>query len=231
MSLQYAKESIVLGALKDIEENQKHLQEINLQSSVVWKGKSCVMMTKLAESMLKNTKLTAINLVDCSINDEGLKSLTGTLANNATLFHLNLSKNKIGRPALLDLGAALATNTGLMSLELTGIRVDSNVCACFMETFNKNLTLLKLIWDPEVRSYNLKFTEMLNRNGEIDRAVHDGKPFDKLVPLGLTPPDLKPRVVPDPDEDESRQMVAREDGAETLQRNWPKPFGSWGEEK
>lgn len=36
---------------------------------------------------------------------------------------------------------------------------------------------------------------------------------------------------PDPDEDESRQMVAREDGAETLQRNWPKPFGSWGEEK
>ena len=36
---------------------------------------------------------------------------------------------------------------------------------------------------------------------------------------------------PDPDEDESHQMVAREDGAETLQRNWPKPFGSWGEEK
>ena len=88
----------------------------------------------------RNTKLTSIDLTDCNVNDEGLKSLTGTLKKNATLFHLNLTKNKIGRPALLDLGAALATNTGLISLELTGIRVDSSVCACFMETFNTNVS-------------------------------------------------------------------------------------------
>ena len=40
MSLMYAKESIVLSALKDIEENQKHMQDVNLQSSNVWKAKS-----------------------------------------------------------------------------------------------------------------------------------------------------------------------------------------------
>ena len=140
MSLQYAKESIVLNALKDVEENQKHLQDINLHSSIVWKGKSCVMMAKLADALLRNTKLTSIDLTDCNINDEGLKPVTGTLKSNATLYHLTLSQNKIGRPALLDLGAALATNTGLISLGLTGIRIDSSVCACFMETFNTNVS-------------------------------------------------------------------------------------------
>jgi myosin-5 len=222
MSLQYAKESIVINALKDIEENQKHLQEINLHSSVVWKGKSVLMMNKLADAMLRNTKLTSINLSDCMVNDEGLRFLTAALAKNGTLFHLCLSQNKIGRPALLDLGAALATNTGLISLDLTGIRVDSSVCACFAETFNTNLTLLKLIWDPEVRAYNLKFTELLNRNCEIDRAVHDGRPFDKLVPLGLTPPDLKPRVVPDPDEDEYALEVGEDNS-----KVWCQIAGRW----
>ena len=84
------------------------------------------------------------------------------------------------------------------------------------------LTLLKLVWDPEVRAYNLKFTEMLNRNCAIDRAVHDGKPFDKLVPLGLPPPELKPRVVPDPDEDEYALEVG-EDNAKV----WCQIAGRW----
>ena len=164
MSLQYAKESIVVSALKDLEENQKHLQDVNLHSSVVWKGKSLEMTTRLSEVLINNSKLTALNLCDCNINDAGLSKLAATLATNAHLFHLNLSMNKFGRPALLELGKALLTNTGLISLELSGIRVDGAVCACFIEAFEVNLTLCKLVWDPEISGYNLKFTEMLNRN-------------------------------------------------------------------
>ena len=92
-----------MSALKDIEENQKHLQDVNLQSSGVWKGKSLELTTQLAEVMYNNSKLTAINLCDCNINDAGLAKLNDTLAHNATLFHLNLSMNKFGRPSLLEI--------------------------------------------------------------------------------------------------------------------------------
>ena len=171
MSLQYAKEAIVLAALKDVEEDQKHLQEINLQSSGVWKAKSLALTQQLADCLLANTKLTALNLTDCGLNDQALTKLSEVLGHNHSLFHLNLSLNKFGRPGLLDLGRALPSNSGLISLELSGIRVNGEVCAAFLEAFEKNYTLCKLVWDPEISGYNLKFTEMLNRNSEIDRCV------------------------------------------------------------
>ena len=31
----------------------------------------------------------------------------------------------------------------------------------------------------------------------------------------------------DPDEEDGRLAAARDEGTETLQRNWPKPFGNW----
>ena len=31
----------------------------------------------------------------------------------------------------------------------------------------------------------------------------------------------------DPEEEEGRFVTAKDDGADTLQRNWPKPFGNW----
>ena len=191
MSLQYAKESIVRTALKDIEENQKHLQDVNLHSSNVWKAASLAMTTQLAEVLYNNSKLTALNLTDCNIHDDGLIKLTETLAHNATIFHLNLSMNKFTRPGLLELGKAMRTNTGLISLELTGVRVNGEVCAVFLEAFEVNLTLCKLVWDPEISGYNLKFTEMLNRNSEIDRMVHDGKPFTQFLPKDMVVPELE----------------------------------------
>lgn len=212
----------MLSALKDIEENQKHMQSANLQSSIVWKGKSLELTTKLSEVLRVNSKLTELNLVDCSVNDAGLSKLAATLTTNASLFHLNLSNNKFGRPALLELGKALVTNTGLISLELSGIRVDGSVCACFIEAFGANFTLCKLVWDPEISGYNLKFTEMLNRNSEIDRAVRDGKPFEQFLPAGVEAPKLAPRVVPDPDEDEYALEVG-EDSAKV----WCQIGGRW----
>ena len=80
MSLMYAKESIVLSALKDIEENQKHMQDVNLQSSNVWKAKSLQMTTQLAEVLYNNSKLTSLNLQmnkisaqEAKVMAEGLK--------------------------------------------------------------------------------------------------------------------------------------------------------------
>ena len=93
------------------------------------------------------------------------------------LFDLNLSYNKFARTGLLHLAKCLTSNTGLISLDLLGHRINSEVASAFVEMFASNMTLCKLIWKLEVGGYNLKFTEMLNRNSEIDRAVRDGRRY------------------------------------------------------
>ena len=47
VSLMYAKESMILSTLKDIEEDHRRTQEVNLMSSNVWKAKSVAMTANL----------------------------------------------------------------------------------------------------------------------------------------------------------------------------------------
>ena len=225
MSLMYAKESIILSTLKDIEENHRHTQEVDLASSNAWRSKPVALTANLADCLLHNTKLTSLNLSDCMLNDAALTSLSEALAQNSTLFHLSLANNKFTRPGLVGYAKvplpfchpfrlagdprchspqALATNTGLISTDLHGHRVNSEVCAAFLQTYDTNFTLCKLAWTPDVAGYNLRFTELSNRNREVDRLVREGKPFALLLPPEFkeNPPELVARVVPNPDEDE-----------------------------
>eukprot|EP00966_Prymnesium_polylepis_P314013 7256389-Prymnesium_polylepis.1 len=48
----------------------------------------------------------------------------------------------------------------------------------------------------------------MNRNSEIDKAVRDGKPFNQFMPPGRPQPELPPRIVPDPDEDDREAPLA-----------------------
>lgn len=106
------------------------------------------------------------------------------------LFDLKLAHNKIGRTGLVHLGKCLATNTGLMSLDLLGHRINSEVASAFVEAFKTNMTLCRLMWKLEVTGYNLKFTEISNRNTEIDRCVRDATDYVHLLPeeLRANPP-------------------------------------------
>ena len=98
------------------------------------------------------------------------------------LFDLNLSYNKFARTGLLHLAKCLTSNTGLISLDLLGHRINSEVASAFVEMFASNMTLCKLIWKLEVGGYNLRFTELTNRNTEIDRCVRDATDFIQLLP-------------------------------------------------
>ena len=264
MALMYAKDSVIMSILKDVEENHKRTQEMNLAGSNVWKSKSVQMTNNLADALLSNTRLTSLNLSACMLNDACLVTLSTMLAHNSTIFHLDLADNKFTRPGLQQLATGLTTNTGLLTLNLSGHRINSEVCAAFLTMYNTNVTLCKLVWNTEVSGYNLRFSELALRNSEIDRravsmyfaldhtapvkwragpspsvfvrrpsqslhpprprtlpglgplppspphlfhpvpyrAVRDGKPFDAMLPKDLDPPQLVPRIVPDPDDEE-----------------------------
>ena len=67
------------------------------------------------------------------------------------LYELNLSHNKFARPGLMRLAKCLASNSGLITLDLTGHRINSEVAVAFVEAFQTNMTLCKLIWKLEAR--------------------------------------------------------------------------------
>lgn len=105
---------------------------------------------------------------------------------------------------LTHLSKRLATNTGLINLDLTGHRISSKVAIAFVEMFRVNMTLCKLLLMLEVGGYTLRFTELTNRNKEIDRLVREDKNYTELLPreLRVSPPHLEPRIVPDPDNED-----------------------------
>ena len=203
-SLQFAKESILLKAIQDVADNDKRTQSLELSGSTVWKAKSAVLTASLSDALLGNMRLTALNLSDCNVGDNALFKLADAIRHNATLYDLNLANNKLGRPGMTHLAECLADNSGLMTLDLTGHRINSEVAVAFVDMLRVNLTLCKIIWKLEVGGFNLRFTELTNRNTEIDRNVRDGKDFVELLPddLRAHPPALEPRVVPDPDNED-----------------------------
>ena len=194
-SLQYAKETILMKVIQDVADNDKRTQTLELMSSVVWKGKSAALTASLADALLVNTKVTALNLSDCNIGDNGLISLADSIKDNLTLYDLNISYNKFARTGLQHLAKCLTANKGLLNLEILGHRINSEVAASFVEMLQTNMTLCKIIWKLETAGYNLRFTELTNRNTEIDRCVRDAVDYLEHLPKELRddPPILLPR--------------------------------------
>ena len=126
------------------------------------------------------------------INDIAGAWIIDILKHNSTLTSLDISHNKLGRPSLTHFAKCLTDNTGLISVDLTGHRINSEVAIAFVEAFKTNMTLIKLIWKLEVSGYNLRFTEILNRNTEIDRLVREASDYTALLPKDLQgePPKL-----------------------------------------
>ena len=86
------------------------------------------------------------------------------------------------------------------------------------------MTLMRITWKLEVSGYNLRFTELSNRNTEIDRCVRDATDYIQLLPQELreSPPELLPRIVPDPDNEELGMTIGG-DG----QMVWCQVEGRW----
>eukprot|EP00965_Chrysotila_dentata_P198351 6178734-Pleurochrysis_carterae.AAC.1 len=127
MSLQHAKESKILAVIKDVAENDRRTQSLDLASSTTFQAKSMALTSSLADALLNNTRLTALNLSRCNIGDAAIKLFAESIKGNATLFELDLSHNKLGRPGLIALAEAISSNVGLISINLIGHRVNSEV--------------------------------------------------------------------------------------------------------
>ena len=67
--LSHAKEAVVLAHLKKVAENDRRTQSLELAGSQVFQAKSAALSSSLADALLHNTRLTALNLSSCNLGD------------------------------------------------------------------------------------------------------------------------------------------------------------------
>ena len=65
--MQHAKESIIQESINKVAENDRRTQTLDLSGSRVFQAKAAVLAASLADALLSNTRLTALNLSYCNI--------------------------------------------------------------------------------------------------------------------------------------------------------------------
>mmetsp|Transcript_19565 Transcript_19565/g.59209 ORF Transcript_19565/g.59209 Transcript_19565/m.59209 type:complete len:722 (+) Transcript_19565:164-2329(+) len=142
---------------------------------------------KLAEKLKSNTKCRELILSNCGLDDACCEHIAEVIANNKTLTSLDLEANRCGNDGATALAKALASNRGLITLNLLdqrGSRFGDSTLAAFINAFDTNITLLKIIWRVESRQ-SFRLNKMLVRNNEIDRRIFSNMGFEDLLPKGV----------------------------------------------
>ena len=141
-------------AIKKLAENDPSFTACDLSNNAVLQMKSKELMPQLGAALATNTVCLELNLMGCAIDDYGCEHLGKALERNATLSMLNLEGNKVHNDGAIALAKGLAVNKSLLTLNLmnqTGARYGDTTLTAYLEMFDTNVTLLKIIWRLESR--------------------------------------------------------------------------------
>ena len=176
-------------AIERLAANDPTLKNCDLSKNAVLQMKGPELIPQLAVALASNTHCMELNLADCNITDQTVAPLGEALAKNKGLVNLTLSDNKIGNDGGASLASGIASNQTLMQLDLfgqKGTKFGDATLHAFTTMFDKNITLLKIVWRLESRQ-SFRLTKMLTRNNEIDRRIKDRRDYGDLLPDGVTP--------------------------------------------
>ncbi|KAF9941632.1 hypothetical protein BGZ67_004463 [Mortierella alpina] len=99
---------------------------------------------KISEALEMSSALTALNLYDTPIRDDGAKALAGALRINSTLTGLGLWSNSLGDDGAKALAEALKSNSTLAILALGGNSIKGDGAKALAEVVRINSTLTTL---------------------------------------------------------------------------------------
>mmetsp|Transcript_87242 Transcript_87242/g.153912 ORF Transcript_87242/g.153912 Transcript_87242/m.153912 type:complete len:186 (-) Transcript_87242:54-611(-) len=164
----YVGEAKALSALV-LEVSEADCTSLDCTSNFAIKVNSTAALQQLAAPIKSHKNLKRLLLTECEISDEGCNILADILAENASIEELVLDRNKIGDEGAQALALALHHNKTLLTLNLQGQSVRNlreETMEQFIEMFNDNVTLTKIVWHLESRKSSL-LNELLTRNAEI----------------------------------------------------------------
>eukprot|EP01095_Lingulamoeba_sp_RSL-Kostka_P016222 TRINITY_DN785_c1_g4_i1.p1 TRINITY_DN785_c1_g4~~TRINITY_DN785_c1_g4_i1.p1 ORF type:complete len:277 (-),score=128.19 TRINITY_DN785_c1_g4_i1:22-852(-) len=172
-----------VDAIAQIEQNDSNFTKLDISNSSIWKISPDETAKDLANALKNNNTLTHLVLSGNDISDPGCAAICEVLATNNTLTHVDLSNNKIKDEGLKEVAKALKTNKSILEFNLIGQvgEPGEDALTCFIDSFEYNTTLIKIIWRLHSRQ-SFKITSCLTRNEEIARRLKLGKSVDDIDP-------------------------------------------------
>lgn len=121
---------------------------------------------RLAEALLSNSSLAALDLQDNAAGDAGAAGFAAALARNRALRHLNLSNNGVGPAGAAALAAPLA-GSALQELNLAGNALGPAGARALAAALRENTSLLEVRAPLFLRLRACRATEPpLSRSGQ-----------------------------------------------------------------
>ena len=136
-------------AISRLKANDPTFFRCDLSGSAVLQMKAAELMPQLAAALGTNSNCRELHLVDCNVDDAACALFAKALQTNSGLAHLNLEGNRVNNEGAILLARALAENRGLMLLNLLsqkGSRFGDSTLHEFVNMFDSNVTLLKIVW-------------------------------------------------------------------------------------
>ena len=118
------------------------LEELDLSRNHAVTG---VGLMALGESLKRNRGLKSLNISDCGIDDQGVKSIASALEMNGSLEELDLSRNRaVTDIGLMALGESLRRNRGLKTLYISHCGIDDQGMKSLASALEMNGSLEEL---------------------------------------------------------------------------------------
>ena len=171
-----------------VEANDPGTTSVDLSGSTIFQMKHIEYARRLASALPTNCYLTELKLNKCGITDGDTLALAHALAENTTLLSLSLEGNSVHDAGGIALAEALEVNSTLREINLFGQQGGGKwgepCLASWVAMYEHNITLLKIVWRTESRQ-TVTLTRCTGRNTDINRAIHNGSDYVRMLPMGL----------------------------------------------
>merc|ERR1719203_1041371 len=137
--------------IAQIKENDPSVVEANFDNSSVFSSKREEFCRLLHEAMKTNTNVKSLSMQLCGIDNACARYIADIIAETETLEKVDLSNNRIQSEGGKYLASALEKNTSISELNLLTIKLGNEALTKFLEMFDHNITLMKIVWRLDSR--------------------------------------------------------------------------------
>jgi len=175
------KKLLPRALIAKIKENDPEVVDANFDNSSVFSSKKLEFCQLLQEAMKTNTNVKSLSMQLCGLDNECARYIADIIADTGTLEKIDLSNNRIHSQGGEYIAKALEENTSVVEMNLLKIELGNEALTKFLNMFDHNITLLKIIWRLDSR-LSFRLNKALTRNKEILRRKNTDKSYFHLLP-------------------------------------------------
>ncbi len=169
--------------VEGVQANDPTCTIVNLNENTVFAMKHTEYCETLFAALASNTQVTEVHLKRCALSTFDMSFVAKALGKNSSIRVLDLENNKIDNNGAIVLAEGLKGNSTLIELNLLGqgSEFGDQTLTAFLQLFDHNITLTKVIWRLNSRK-SFAINKLIVRNNTIKKWVNEGKSVKSILP-------------------------------------------------